>query len=89
MHGVNGGTGFDVKSGDGAGILIQIPHDFFASEATVNGFELPAFGDYGVGMVFFPSDEDQAKKCKDILEANVKIRFTVLGYRDVLATTLV
>ena len=49
-----GGTGFDVKSGDGAGILIQIPHDFLREETAKLGFNLPEAGDYGVGMIFLP-----------------------------------
>ncbi|WP_075187784.1 glutamate synthase large subunit [Teredinibacter haidensis] len=79
-----GGTGYDVNSGDGAGILIQIPHDFFAEEASKLGFELPAVGDYGVGMLFFPPNETHAQQSRDILEANIhKLGLTILGYRDV------
>ena len=48
-----GGTGFDIKSGDGAGILLQIPHELFVSECPKSNIELPNFGDYGVGMTFF------------------------------------
>jgi len=79
-----GGTGFDVKSGDGAGILIQIPHDFLAEECTKLGFELPAAGDYGVGMVFFPQNSAEAKKCRNLLEENIaKLGMKLLGYRPV------
>ncbi|WP_119396396.1 glutamate synthase large subunit [Salinibius halmophilus] len=79
-----GGTGFDVKSGDGAGILIQIPHEFFAKEAEKLGFTLPAEGDYGVGMVFFPAEEPLATKSRDHFEANIaKLGLEVLGYRKV------
>jgi len=79
-----GGTGFDVKSGDGAGILIQIPHSFFAEEAKQLGFELPASGDYGVGMLFLPADEAQAKNCRALLEQGInKLGLSLLGYRDV------
>ncbi|MBQ9634863.1 MAG: glutamate synthase [Acidaminococcaceae bacterium] len=47
-----GAEGADQKSGDGAGILVQIPHEFFVRECGVLGFSLPAAGEYGVGMIF-------------------------------------
>ena len=79
-----GGTGFDVKSGDGAGILIQIPHDFFVAEAESLGFTLPASGDYGVGMVFFPSDAEQSKACRKVLDDGIQeLGLSTLGYRPV------
>ena len=61
-----GGTGFDVRSGDGAGILIQIPHAFFATEVKDLGFTLPASGEYGVGMTFFPSEPAKAEACRKV-----------------------
>ena len=67
-----GGTGYDVKSGDGAGILIQIPHDFFAAQASDLGIQLPAEGEYGVGMIFFPSDPKQAEACRKVLDASIE-----------------
>jgi len=79
-----GGTGFDVKSGDGAGILIQIPHDFLSQETATLGFSLPDAGDYGVGMIFFPNIEEQSAACKAILNENIaELGLTILGYRDV------
>ena len=79
-----GGTGFDVKSGDGAGILIQIPHRFLKEETAKLGFELPDSGDYGVGMTFFPNIEEQSAACKAILDENIaELGLTVLGYRKV------
>ena len=79
-----GGTGFDVKSGDGAGILIQIPHDFLVTEAQALNFVLPAVGDYGVGMIFFPTDSVQAEKCRIILnDAMLELGLNKLGYRPV------
>ncbi|SMF47849.1 glutamate synthase (NADH) large subunit [Alteromonadaceae bacterium Bs31] len=79
-----GGTGYDVASGDGAGILIQIPHDFLVEQAGKLGIKLGAVGDYGVGMLFFPQKEVLAKQCKDILEkALVTLGLEALGYRDV------
>ena len=47
-----GGAGADKDTGDGAGILVQIPHEFFKRECEVLGINLPAAGEYGVGMVF-------------------------------------
>jgi len=79
-----GGTGFDVKSGDGAGILIQIPHDFLSEETAKIGFTLPSAGDYGVGMIFFPPEKESAATCKEILNQNIiDLGLTLLGYRDV------
>ena len=51
-----GGQGSEPNSGDGAGILIQIPHRFFAEEAKRLGFALPEQGFYGVGMLFLSQD---------------------------------
>lgn len=79
-----GGTGFDVKSGDGAGILIQIPHDFLSQETQALGFTLPAAGDYGVGMIFFPPVEEQSEACREILNQNITdLGLSLIGYRDV------
>ncbi|HPM30781.1 MAG TPA: glutamate synthase large subunit [Chryseolinea sp.] len=79
-----GGCGSSPKTGDGAGILIQIPHEFFAEESSRLGFELPAPGKYGVGMVFFPRDKKVLKACKDALIKNIKeIGFELIGFRSV------
>ena len=79
-----GGTGCDVNSGDGAGILIQIPHDFLKKECSNLGFEIPASGEYGVGMMFFPADNTQMKKCRDALNQSIKdLSLNCLGYREV------
>ena len=79
-----GGTGFDVKSGDGAGILLQIPHALFADACPAIGIELPAAGEYGVGMTFFPRDEQQQLACKEIIERHLeKFGLPLLGYRFV------
>jgi len=67
-----GGTGYDVDSGDGAGILVQIPHEFMLEEASKLGISLPAVGDYGVGMLFLPRDEPLAKQCREIFETAAK-----------------
>jgi glutamate synthase (NADPH/NADH) large chain len=79
-----GGTGFDIKSGDGAGILIQMPHDLFMKECPAAGIKLPAFGEYGVGMTFFPGNESMREACKRILERNIeKLGLSLIGYRKV------
>ncbi|MFT7681589.1 MAG: glutamate synthase (NADPH/NADH) large chain [Moritella dasanensis] len=79
-----GGTGFDVKSGDGAGILIQIPHDFFKAEACELGFQLPSEGEYGVGMIFFPNDPEQAEKSREVFNAAIEeLGLSILAYRSV------
>ena len=50
-----GATGADPRMGDGAGILVQIPHKFFAKEAAELGFKLPSPGEYAVGYLFMPT----------------------------------
>ena len=79
-----GGRGCNAKTGDGAGILIQLPHDFLAEEASRLGFELPAPGQYGVGMVFFPRDKKVANACRDVLKKNIMaLGFELIGFRSV------
>ncbi|MFT5084464.1 MAG: glutamate synthase (NADPH/NADH) large chain [Lentisphaeria bacterium] len=79
-----GGTGVDINSGDGAGVLIQIPHELLSDETGKDGISLPAYGEYGVGMVFFPSDESKRQECRAVLERNIsKLGLTLLGYRIV------
>ncbi|MCM2680633.1 glutamate synthase large subunit [Echinimonas agarilytica] len=79
-----GGTGYDVKSGDGAGILIQIPHSYLAEEVQALGFTLPTVGHYGVGMIFLPQDEKVATQCRNVLNDNIKrLGLKLLGYRHV------
>ncbi|MBE9504820.1 MAG: glutamate synthase large subunit [Proteobacteria bacterium] len=79
-----GATGADPKTGDGAGILIQIPHEFFARECSNLGFALPEEGSYGVGMLFLPTDEKERQVCIDIIEEKIRAEGqTLLGWRDV------
>src|SRR3989338_2372139 len=61
-----GATGSDPKTGDGAGILIQIPHEFFLNAAKAVNIKLPAQGEYGTGLVFLPRDRKDRKFCKEI-----------------------
>ncbi len=79
-----GARGADASTGDGAGILVQIPHEFFRRECEVLGFTLPPAGSYGVGMVFAHRYEDLRKKQKSILEDIVRAEGQiVLGWREV------
>ncbi len=78
-----GACGCDPQTGDGAGILIQIPHAFFDRECARAGFSLPAAGEYGVGMVFLPVDPQERLLCEGILEKAAKEQgLSVLGWRD-------
>jgi glutamate synthase domain-containing protein 2/glutamate synthase domain-containing protein 1/glutamate synthase domain-containing protein 3 len=78
-----GACGCDPETGDGAGILIQIPHTFFARESRRLGFTLPPPGEYGVGMVFLPVERHQRLQTEGILERIVKEEgLTLLGWRD-------
>jgi glutamate synthase domain-containing protein 2/glutamate synthase domain-containing protein 1/glutamate synthase domain-containing protein 3 len=78
-----GACGCDPETGDGAGILIQIPHRFFAREANVLGFSLPEPGEYGIAMCFLPVDRQQRLTCEGFLEKITREEgLTVLGWRD-------
>ena len=79
-----GGAGADKDTGDGAGILVQIPHEFFKRECEVLGINLPAAGEYGVGMVFAHKYESLRNKQKRIFEEVVREEGQiVLGWREV------
>ncbi|MGH9405823.1 MAG: glutamate synthase central domain-containing protein, partial [Terriglobia bacterium] len=78
-----GACGCDPETGDGAGVLIQVPHAFFDRECPRWGFTLPSPGEYGVGMVFFPVARQDRVLCEGILEKIVAEEgLTVLGWRD-------
>ncbi len=78
-----GACGCDPETGDGAGILIQIPHTFFARECAKLGFKLPQPGAYGVGMIFMPVEKHQRLQTEGILERIIKEEgLAVLGWRD-------
>ena len=78
-----GACGCDPETGDGAGVLIQIPHKFFARECGKLGFTLPAPGEYGVGMTFLPVEPQPRFQCEGILERIIREEgLTVLGWRD-------
>ena len=76
-----GAEGADIRTGDGAGLLLQLPHRFF--RATVD-FELPEPGRYGVCVCFLPRDEIHRRQIEELLELNVRVEGQrVLGWRDV------
>ncbi|MBM3796472.1 MAG: glutamate synthase large subunit, partial [Acidobacteria bacterium] len=78
-----GACGCDPETGDGAGIMIQIPHAFFARECAEIGFKLPPPGEYGVGMVFLPVERHTRLKVEGILERIAgEHGLEVLGWRD-------
>ncbi|MFB9862885.1 glutamate synthase large subunit [Rufibacter immobilis] len=77
-----GATGSDPETGDGAGILVQLPHDFFRKELTEFAITLPPQGSYGVGMVFFPTVYEVREKSRKILNNCLrKLGLSLLGYR--------
>ncbi len=82
--GHRGATGADPETGDGAGIMMQMPHEFIAAEFGKLGVSLPERGRYGVGMAFLPRDADERARCEAEIEriaAEEGQRF--LGWRDV------
>jgi len=82
MH--RGAIGSDPKTGDGAGVLIQVPHGFLSKECSKIGIRLPKSGDYGVGLVFLPTDDKERKFCEDNIRKIVEEEGLIfLGWRDV------
>ncbi len=79
-----GACGCDPLSGDGAGILIQLPHEFLMEECSDLEISLPEPGEYGVGMLFFPKDSALKKACRTVIaNAIEKLGLQKLGYRKV------
>lgn len=79
-----GGQGAEPNSGDGAGILLQIPHDFFARESGALGFALPEPGQYAVGMVFLTQDDSRRAEHEALLEGiAAEEGLSVIGWRTV------
>ncbi|HYJ20240.1 MAG TPA: glutamate synthase-related protein, partial [Burkholderiales bacterium] len=79
-----GAVGADPLAGDGAGILIQIPDQFFREEMAKQGVKLPTPGEYGVGMVFLPQEPASRLACEYEIERAIKDEGQVLlGWRDV------
>jgi glutamate synthase domain-containing protein 2/glutamate synthase domain-containing protein 1/glutamate synthase domain-containing protein 3 len=78
-----GATGSDPVTGDGAGVLIQIPQEFFARECATLGLRLPPPGRYGVGLVFLPVERQQRLILEGLLERIVREEgLSVVGWRD-------
>jgi glutamate synthase domain-containing protein 2/glutamate synthase domain-containing protein 1/glutamate synthase domain-containing protein 3 len=79
-----GACGCEKNTGDGAGLLLQIPHQFLARRCEELGIALPPPGEYGVGMVFLPCEQESARQCEQAFEAIVREEGQcVLGWRDV------
>src|SRR6187399_2739499 len=79
-----GAAGSDPLTGDGAGILTQLPHEFLRRECEKLQIRLPKPGLYGAGLVFLPKDETQADRCKQILEDKIfGTGQRLLGWREV------
>lgn len=83
-----GAVGADALMGDGAGILIQIPDQFYREEMAAQGITLPPPGEYGVGMIFLPKEHASRLACEKEIERAVKAENQiVLGWRDVPVNT--
>ncbi len=79
-----GACGCEPNTGDGAGILIQVPHEFYTNECRKLNIKLPAYGQYGVGLVFLPKDHKVREECRNVLARQIKkMKMTLLGYRQV------
>jgi len=79
-----GACGCEKNTGDGAGILIQMPDRFLRQEAHQLGVRLPAHGEYAVGMVFLPTDANDRRRCEGIFESVIRAEDQhLLGWRVV------
>src|ERR1700749_1694809 len=79
-----GAVGADKLMGDGAGILIQIPDEFYRAELKLQGIELPPPGEYGVGMIFLPKEAASRLACEQEMGRAIKAEGQVLlGWREV------
>ncbi|HET6922370.1 MAG TPA: glutamate synthase subunit alpha, partial [Anaeromyxobacteraceae bacterium] len=79
-----GAVGAEKNTGDGAGILMQLPHEFLRRECQRLEVKLPEPGRYAVGMLFLPRDEQSREACVRRVEEVVRTEGqTVLGWRDV------
>ncbi|KAL6127562.1 hypothetical protein ACLB2K_070927 [Fragaria x ananassa] len=79
-----GACGCETNTGDGAGVLVAIPHDFYKEAAKDIGFELPALGEYAVGMLYLPTSESRREESKNVFtKVAESLGHTVLGWRSV------
>jgi glutamate synthase (NADPH/NADH) large chain len=78
-----GAVGADPRAGDGAGILVQIPHKFFARKAKESGITLPQPGEYGIGALFMPRDEERRELVRKTFEqVAAREGLSILGWRS-------
>lgn len=83
-----GACGCEANTGDGAGLMIQVPHEFYFDECVKLGFHLPSFGRYGVGVLFFPREIRLREESRDIFNrAAEKLGLEIIGYRKVPVNT--
>ncbi|SFH50673.1 glutamate synthase large subunit [Pedobacter insulae] len=83
-----GACGAEPNTGDGAGIMIQVPHEFLFDECLRAGFSLPEYGNYGVGMLFLPKEIRAREECREIIYRTAeKLGLEVLGFRKVQVDT--
>ena len=83
-----GACGCENNTGDGAGIMIQMPHEFFFDECVKLGVHLPSFGKYAVGVIFFPKEIRLREECRDIFNRTAEIlNLEILAYRKVPVNT--
>ncbi|MET0637082.1 MAG: glutamate synthase large subunit [Chitinophagaceae bacterium] len=83
-----GACGCENNSGDGAGIMVQMPHEFFFDECIKLGVHLPSFGKYGVGMILFPKEIRLREECREIFNRSAeKLGLDILAYRKVPVNT--
>ncbi len=79
-----GAQGADPKTGDGAGVMIQLPHGFFKSELESRDILLPDTGSYAVGMIFLPRSQEGKRFCMQVVEKSAeKENIKILAWRDV------
>lgn len=83
-----GACGCENNTGDGAGIMLQTPHEFFFDECLKLGVHLPSFGKYAAGMIFFPKEIRLREECRDIfIRAAEKLGLEILTFRKVPVNT--
>ncbi len=79
-----GACGCENNTGDGAGIMIQTPHEFFFEECLKLGVHLPSYGRYGVGVLFFPREIKLREECRSIFSRTAeKLGIEILTFRKV------
>ncbi|MFP4499970.1 MAG: glutamate synthase large subunit [Candidatus Hydrogenedentota bacterium] len=79
-----GACGCDPETGDGCGMMIQVPHKFFQAESAKLGFDLPGVGQYAVGMVFLPRNDATREHAEQLFNKTISDEgLVLLGWRDV------